>query len=235
MRDILISGAERLGIELSENALSQLIIYAEMLETENQKMNLTAVKGEKEIAERHFLDSLGVLSAAGAAIKGAKVIDVGCGAGFPGIPMKISEPSIMLTSLDSTEKRIIFLRKLIETLGITGAECVFARAEEISREKTYRESFDFAVSRAVARLNVLAELCLPFVKVGGSFLAMKTASGEDELKEAEKAIAELGGSIESFHDYEILEAQHRVIVIKKISSTPEKYPRRFAKIQKQPL
>ncbi len=235
MREILIAGASRLGITLSEKALSQFEAYAGELERENEKINLTAVRGEREIAERHFLDSLGVLCAAGDDIKGAKVIDVGCGAGFPGLPMKIAEPSISLTSLDSTEKRILFLRRLIEKLGLEGIECVFARAEELSRDESRRESFDFAVSRAVARLNVLCELCLPFVKVGGSFLAMKTASADDEIVEAGRAAAELGAEISGCHDYEILGAVHRIVIIKKLARTPEKYPRRFAKIQKQPL
>jgi 16S rRNA (guanine527-N7)-methyltransferase len=235
MRDILVSGAARLGIALSEKAAEQFEKYTELLESENQKMNLTAVKGEKEIAERHFLDSLGVLIAAGEKVKGAKLIDVGCGAGFPGLPMKIAEPTIRLTSLDSTEKRILFLRRLVVELDLEGADCVFARAEELSRQKDYRECFDFAVSRAVARLNMLSELCLPFVKVGGSFLAMKTASGDEEIKEAERAIAKLGGKITDYYDYAIMGAAHRIVVISKLSTTPDIYPRRFAKIQKQPL
>ncbi len=234
MREILISGASRLGIALSDKAVTRFEKYAELLDSENQKMNLTAVKGGAETAERHFIDSLAILNAAGSKIKGARLIDVGCGAGFPGMPLKIAEPSIELTSLDSTEKRILFLRRLVQELEIDGADCVFARAEELSRQEGYRESFDFAVSRAVARLNVLSELCLPFVKVGGSFLAMKTASDE-EIKEAEPAIKQLGGRIKGFYDYEMLGAAHRIVIIEKTSPTPEKYPRRFAKIQKQPL
>ncbi len=235
MREILVPGASRLGITISEKALSQFETYAGLLEQENQKMNLTAISGEREIAERHFLDSLGILCAAGNDIKGARVIDVGCGAGFPGLPVKIAEPSVELTSLDSTEKRILFLRRVVQTLGLEGAECLFARAEELSRTENYRESFDFAVSRAVARLNVLCELCLPFVKVGGCFLAMKTVSSEDEVREAERAAKELGAEIAGFHDYAIPDALHRIVEIKKLAPTPEKYPRRFAKIQKQPL
>ena len=127
------------------------------------------------------------------------------------------------------------MRKLYETLGLSGAEAVFARAEELSRLPEHREKYDFAVSRAVARLNVLAELCLPFVKVGGSFLAMKTASSEEEIREAERAIKALGGELSGCFDYEIMGATHRVVCIKKVKNTQEKYPRRFAKIQKQPL
>lgn len=235
MRKILVSGASRLGISLSDKAIMLLEKYAELLDSENQKMNLTAVKGDTETAERHFVDSLAVINAAGEKIKGASLIDVGCGAGFPGMPLKIAEPSIKLTLLDSTEKRISFLRRLAQELQIDGTDFVFARAEELSIQKNYRESFDIAVSRAVARLNVLSELCLPFVKVGGIFLAMKTASSNEEIKEAERAIKELGGKIKSYYDYEILGAAHRIVVIEKITATPEKYPRRFAKIQKQPI
>jgi len=235
MRDILFSGARRLGIELTDAAAAQFEAYASYLEEENKKMNLTAVMGVREIAERHFLDSLGVLKAAGEAAKGARVIDVGSGPGFPGVPMKIAQPSIRLAALDSTEKRVLFLQRLYETLGISGAEAIFARAEELAKDPGHREKYDFAVSRAVARLNVLTELCLPYVRIGGSFLAMKTASSDDEVEEAHKAVSELGGRVADFFDYEIMGAVHRVVRIDKVSPTPEKYPRRYAKIQKQPL
>jgi len=235
MRDILLPGAKRLGINLPDAAAEQFEAYARFLEEENKKMNLTSVMGEREIAERHFLDSLAVLSAAGACAGGARVIDVGSGPGFPGVPMKIAEPSIRLTALDSTEKRVLFLQKLYATLGISGADAVFARAEELARDAQHRERYDLAVSRAVAKLNVLSELCLPFVKVGGSFLAMKTAASGEEIEEAQKAVSLLGGELGEHFDYEIMGALHRVVRIEKVSPTPEKYPRRYAKIQKQPL
>lgn len=235
MREILLSGAKRLGIELGDTALGQFETYTRVLKEENKKINLTALTGEREIAERHFLDSLAVLKAAGASINGARVIDVGSGAGFPGVPMKLVEPSISLTALDSTEKRVFFLRKVYEILGLISAEAIIARAEELSRLPGHREKYDLAVSRAVARLNVLAELCLPFVRVGGYFLAMKTASSEEEIMEAENAINTLGGELGEFFDYEIMGAVHRIVRIKKVKSTSDKYPRRFAKIQKQPL
>ncbi len=235
MREILLAGAGRLKISLSDTALNQFERYAYILEEENKKMNLTAVTGTEEIANRHFLDSLGVLRAAGDAIKDARVIDVGSGPGFPGVPMKIAESTISLTALDSTEKRVVFLQKLFESLKISGAEGIAGRAEELAGNKNYRESFDFAVSRAVAKLNVLSELCLPFVKVGGCFLAMKTAASAEEVEESERAIAELGGVLDGYFDYEIMGAVHRIVRIKKVSNTPDKYPRRFAKIQKQPL
>ncbi len=235
MRNILLDGAERFGISLSDTGLEQLERFAQILEEENKKMNLTAVTGSEEIAQRHFLDSLGVLCAAGDSIKNASVIDIGSGPGFPGVPMKIAEPSIRLTAVDSTEKRVAFLQRLFESLNITGAYGVAARAEELANNESYRESFDFAVSRAVARLNVLSELCLPYVKVGGWFLAMKTAACGEEVDESARAIAELGGQLDGFFDYEIMGAIHRIVRIKKVAHTPAKYPRRFAKIQKQPL
>ena len=234
MRDILIAGAGRLGVALDEAALDRLERYAQILEEENKKMNLTAVTGEEEIAQRHFIDSLGVLRAAGDGIKNARIIDVGSGPGFPGVPMKIAEPTIRLTALDSTEKRVAFLQRLYAALGIE-AEAVAARAEELACDKRYREGFDFAVSRAVARLNVLAELCLPYVKVGGAFLAMKTAASGEETDEAKHALKELGGELDGYFDYEIMGVMHRVVRIKKVAHTPARYPRRFAKIQKQPL
>ena len=140
MREILLSGAKRLGIELGDTALGQFETYARVLEEENKKINLTALTGEREIAERHFLDSLAVLKAAGASINGARVIDVGSGAGFPGVPMKLVEPSISLTALDSTEKRVFFLRKVYEILGLISVEAIIARAEELSRLPGHRES-----------------------------------------------------------------------------------------------
>lgn len=235
MRELLLAGARRLGIGLTDLALQQFEIYARCLEEDNKKMNLTAVTGELEIAERHFLDSLAVLKAAGAQARGARVIDVGSGPGFPGVPMKLAEPTIGLCALDSTEKRVVFLQKIYKTLGISGAEAIFARAEELSREAGHRESYDLAVSRAVARLNVLAELCLPFVRVGGSFLAMKTAASGEEMEEAQRALSLLGGKLGEHFDYEIMGATHRIVRIDKVAPTPEKYPRRFAKILKQPL
>lgn len=235
MRETLFAGARRLGIELTDLAVRQFEAYARCLEEDNKKMNLTAVTGEREIAERHFLDSLAVLAAAGESGRGARVIDVGSGPGFPGVPMKLAEPSISLTALDSTEKRVVFLQKIFNTLEISGALAIFARAEELSREAEHRERYDLAVSRAVARLNVLTELCLPFVKVGGSFLAMKTAASGEETDEAQAAISLLGGELGEHYNYEIMGARHRIVRINKVAPTPEKYPRRYAKILKQPL
>jgi 16S rRNA (guanine527-N7)-methyltransferase len=234
MKDELIEGAERLGIILGEDACAKFSRYAEFLGEENKRMNLTAVEGEREITERHFLDSLAVLGAAGPAASGSRIVDVGSGPGFPGVPIKIAEPSIRLTAIDSTEKKVEFLKDLFAELELDGS-AVHGRAEELALLPAHREKYDFAVSRALARLNTLCELCLPFVKVGGAFLAMKTVEGEEELLEAEGAIKTLGGGVESFFDYELQGARRRIIVIRKLELTASKYPRRFAKIQKKPL
>ena len=160
------------------------------------------------------------------------VLDIGCGAGFPGVPLKIAEPSMELTLLDSLAKRMHWLEELLPQLGVQ-AQVVTARAEEYVR--TCRESYDIVTSRAVARLNVLAELCLPYAKVGGVFLAMKGALADEEIDEARRGIAQLGGSIERVYEYPIQDAVHKAVVIRKQKPTPPKYPRAFAKIKKSPL
>ena len=232
MEEILREGFAQLGLELTEPALAGFQSYYAALEAGNQVMNLTAITGEADTARLHFLDCAAVLT--GAQLRDKSVIDVGTGAGFPGLVLKIAEPSIRLTLLDSLNKRVEFLRQTCDTLGFGDVTCLHRRAEEAPE---LREQFDFAVSRAVARLNVLCELCLPFVKVGGSFLAMKGPGAVEELREAEKAIALLGGEFAAAHRYAVpgTELRHCVLEIRKVSPTPAKYPRRFAKIQKQPL
>ena len=196
-------------------------------------MNLTAITEPAEVARLHFLDSLALLKLAD--FRGKRVVDVGCGAGFPGVPLLIGEPSIRLSLLDSTAKRMQWLSdELLPALGLE-AECLTGRAEELIEGR--RETYDLCVSRAVARLNVLCELCLPFVRVGGAFLAMKGPEHADELEEARRAIRLLGGELESENDYTIpgTEIVHSVIVIRKLAETPKNYPRRWAQIKKQPL
>ena len=226
-----MNGAESLGLALSESALQSFETYARLLTEKNRVMNLTAITEEEEVARLHFLDSLALLPLA--EFKNASVIDVGSGAGFPGLPLKLAEPSISLTLLDAQRKRVDFLRELCGELG-TDAACVHARAEEAA---DLRERFDFALSRAVGRLNVLCELCLPLVKTGGLFIAMKSVSSHEETAEASRAIRLLGGETERIEDYRIpgTDVIHRAILIRKTSPTPAKYPRRFAKIQKEPL
>ena len=220
-------------LDLDDGGTPSLLRYGELLLEKNKVMNLTAITEPQDVAALHFLDSAALLTLAG--FRGKSVVDVGTGAGFPGMPMKILEPSIHMTLLDSLGKRITFLQEVCEDLGLTDVQCVHARAEEFAAE--HRQGFDFAVSRAVANLSVLCELCLPLVKVGGTFLSMKSVESDGELEQAEKAIRLLGGQVERTADYRIpgTEVTHRVIFIKKVAETPKKYPRPFAKIKKNPL
>jgi len=205
-----------------------------MLEDRGKHISLTAITGAEEVARLHFLDSIALLNAAD--FKNAHVIDIGSGAGLPGVAIKVAEPSVSLTLLDSTGKRVAFLSELCTVLRLA-AECINARAEDAARQPSMREKYDIAVSRAVARLNVLCELCLPFVRVGGIFIAMKGVSSADELSEAGHAIETLGAELLECFDYIIpgTKIEHRAILIRKTSRTPEKYPRRFARIEKSPL
>ena len=231
MEALLRKGLAELGLD--DGGTPSLLRYGELLLEKNKVMNLTAITEPQDVAALHFLDSAALLALAD--FRGKSVVDVGTGAGFPGMPMKILEPSIHMTLLDSLGKRITFLQKICEDLGLTDVQCVHARAEEFAAE--HRQGFDFAVSRAVANLSVLCELCLPLVKVGGTFLSMKSVESDGELEQAEKAIRLLGGQVERTADYRIpgTEVTHRVIFIKKVAETPKKYPRPFAKIKKNPL
>ena len=215
---------------LSPEQIDTLCAFGQALLEKNRVMNLTAITEPKAVAELHFLDCIALLRAED--FSGRRVIDIGCGAGFPGVPLKIAEPSIELTLLDSLAKRMTWLRETLPGLGVE-AEVVTARAEEFVQ--TRREQYDIAVSRAVARLNVLAELCLPYVKMGGAFLAMKGALAGEETEEAKRAVALLGGQIERVFEYPIQDAVHRVVIVRKIRPTPSQYPRAFAKIKKSPL
>ena len=231
MEALLRKGLAELGLDSS--GTPSLLRYGELLLEKNKVMNLTAITEPADVATLHFLDSATLLTLAD--LKGKTVVDVGTGAGFPGMPLKILEPSIHMTLLDSLGKRITFLQEVCADLGLTDVQCVHARAEEFAAE--HRQSFDFAVSRAVANLSVLCELCLPLVKPGGYFLSMKSVESGQELEAAKKAIQILGGRVERTADYQIpgTDVTHRVIFIKKIAETPKKYPRPFAKIKKNPL
>lgn len=232
LEDILRSGLSEMGLSAGEKAAERFRLYYELLSEKNAVMNLTAISGEEDTARLHFLDSLSPLLMFNMA--GHSVIDVGTGAGFPGLPLKIACPGLKLTLLDSQNKRVEFLSEVCQKLGLDDVECVHGRAEEFPDR---RESYDFAVSRAVARLNVLCELCLPYVKPGGAFLALKGPALAEELAESEKAIRTLGGKLERVFDYAIpgVEARHNIAVIRKVSPTPKKYPRRFALIKKSPI
>jgi len=231
MRDTLTRGLPQLG--LSGELMGKLEDFSALLLEKNQVMNLTAITEPKDVATLHLLDSLSLLPLA--ELWGKSIVDVGTGAGFPGVPLAIALPESRVTLLDSLNKRVDFLRESGDKLGLTNTEYIHARAEEFAADR--RESFDFAVSRAVAALPVLCELCLPLVKVSGQFLAMKSSHTEEEIAEAKNAIAKLGGKIEAVADYTIptTDVVHRVIRIRKVSPTPKKYPRRFAQIKKSPL
>ena len=231
MESILREGLTALS--LPTEGIPALIRYAELLAEKNQVMNLTAITDPEEVARLHFLDSAALLALAD--FRGKTVVDVGTGAGFPGLPLRILEPSVRLTLLDAQRKRVDFLQEVCQELELEGTECVHGRAEEFAQAN--RESFDLAVSRAVAALPVLAELCLPLVKVGGQFLAMKSVGTGEELHAAGRAVSLLGGRLEKPVDYGIsgTNIRHRLVIITKICETPKKYPRTFAKIKKNPL
>jgi len=236
MRQELQTSAENLGLSLDAKALVRFETYWEYLSLRNQVMNLTAITDSAEAVQKHFLDSLALTRAAD--FKEKKLIDIGTGAGFPGLPLKIAVPTLEVTLLDSLQKRVTFLEEVIERLELEGVNCVHARAEEWVATPGQRESYDYATSRAVAELNVLLELTLPYVRLGGACLAMKTVHAEEEIQAAAGAAAILGGEIEGHYDYTLPgseEVVRRIVVIRKVAPTPDQYPRRFAKMQKQPL
>ena len=230
MKAALLEGLPRLGLPLSEETQETLCAFGNAVIEQNKVMNLTAITEPDRVAKLHLLDSLTVLTLAD--LKGKKVIDVGCGAGFPGVPLKIACPEMELTLLDSLGKRMTWLETVLPALGVN-AKCVTARAEEYVAG--CREQFDFATSRAVARLNILLELTAPYVKVGGSVLAMKGTAAGEELEEAQNAIRQLGLRLEKVEQFPADGTAHTVIVLKKVKPTPLKYPRRYAKIKQQPL
>ena len=233
LEDILASGFAELSLSVDAQAIPRYRLYYETLAEQNKLMNLTAIDGEEDTARLHFLDSAALLTLAD--LGGKSVIDVGSGAGFPGLALKIARPDIRLTLLDSLDKRVRFLRGLCDRLGFPEVECLHARAEEAPPE--LRERFDVACSRAVARLNLLCELCLPFVRVGGVFLAMKGPGAGEELEEARRGIRLLGGELRGLEDYAIPGSETRrcAVVVRKIADTPARYPRRWAQMKKQPL
>ena len=233
LEQVLREGFAAWDLPIDEEALRRYRIYYERLTEGNRVMNLTAIEGEEDTARLHFLDSAALLRLTEP--EGRRVIDVGSGAGFPGLALKIAAPGMELTLLDSLDKRVRFLRETCQTLGFEDVRCLHARAEEAPAE--LRQSFDLAVSRAVARLNLLAELCLPFVKKGGLFIAMKGPGAAGELDEARSAVQKLGGRVLGLEEYTIpgTDTRHCAVLIEKTGDTPARYPRRWAQMKKQPL
>ncbi|MCI2058134.1 MAG: 16S rRNA (guanine(527)-N(7))-methyltransferase RsmG [Oscillibacter sp.] len=231
MEELLARGLRALG--LSDGGAGPLARYGALLLEKNKVMNLTAITDPADVAALHFLDSAALLTLED--FLGKSVVDVGTGAGFPGLPLRILEPSVHLTLLDALGKRVSFLQEVCAALELSDVDCVHARAEEFAAG--HRERFDLAVSRAVAALPVLCELSLPLVRVGGAFLAMKSVESDEELRSARHAVELLGAEVSDVRDYAIpgTEVTHRLITLKKVRPTPVKYPRAFAKIKKAPL
>lgn len=229
-------GLSELEITLSEKQMNQFIKYYEMLVEKNKVMNLTGITEWEEVVQKHFLDSLSLVYAVDIE-DGMKVLDLGTGAGFPGIPLKIAFPEMNIVLLDSLNKRIKFLQEVIDTLGLKGIKAIHGRAEELAQKKGYRESFEVVVSRAVANLSTLSEYCIPFVEVGGSFVAYKSGEIGEELDAADPAILMLGGTLASVEEFLLPDSDvsRSLIVIDKEESTKKKYPRGGGKPSKDPL
>ena len=230
MLEALCEGLPQLGLELQQATKEQLCAFGQAVVKQNEVMNLTAITQPDRVARLHLLDSLTLLKTAD--LQGKKIIDVGCGAGFPGVPLKIACPQAEVTLLDSLGKRMAWLEQILPQLGVQ-VQCITARAEEAVQ--TRREQYDVAVSRAVARLNILLELTAPYVKPGGLVLAMKGTAAQEELDEAKGAVAKLGLKVERVQQFPIEDTAHTVIVLRKVKPTPAQYPRRYAKIKQAPL
>ena len=234
IKDLLKEKAEMFHVKLDETALERFEIYARLLVEWNEKINLTAITDPEGITIKHFLDSLTIFAYVDIP-EASKVIDVGTGAGFPGLAMLIARPDLDMTLMDSTKKRLTVIENILENIGLQ-ANVVHSRAEDAGKNKDFREQYDYSTARAVTNLRDLAEYCLPFVKVGGSFVPMKSAKTEEEITEGKKAIHVLGGQIVKVDSFELLDCGERTIInVKKISPTPAKYPRPSAKIAKNPI
>lgn len=234
--DFLKKDLEELNISLDEKQLCQFMSYYELLIEWNQVMNLTAITDFNEVCKKHFVDSLSIVKAFHAK-QSISVLDIGTGAGFPGIPLKIAFPDLKITLLDSLNKRVVFLKNVIENLKLSEIEVIHGRAEDYAKEKEYREQFDLCVSRAVANLSTLSEYCIPYVKVGGYFISYKSEKLAEEIKTAEKAIGILGGIIENQVEFQIpgSDIYRNLLVIYKQKETPANYPRKAGVPSKKPI
>ncbi len=228
------AGLDKLGVTLSETQIEQFLTYYEMLIEKNKVMNLTAITEYDEVIEKHFLDSISLCQVYDLS-KPVKILDMGTGAGFPGIPLKIAFPEIEITLADSLNKRIKFLEEVITELKLKKIEAVHGRAEEMARNKEYRESFDLVVSRAVANLSTLGEYCIPFVKNGGNFISYKSGEIEEEMESAKKAVYVLGGQIKDVYKFDLSDQKRSFVMIEKVKTTPKAYPRKAGTPSKQPL
>ena len=227
-------GLEKLNITLSDDQIEQFLSYYEMLIEKNKVMNLTTITEYEEVIEKHFLDSISLCKVYDLS-KSVKVLDMGTGAGFPGIPLKIAFPEIEITLADSLNKRIKFLDEVIEKLELKKVKTIHARAEELARNKGYRESYDLVVSRAVANLSTLGEYCIPFVKKGGLFISYKSGEIEEEVNGAKKAISILGGQMKDVFKFEVSNQKRSFVIIEKEKETPKAYPRKAGTPAKMPL
>ena len=232
------NGLQQLHIALSEKQMEQFLQYYELLVEKNKVMNLTAITEFDEVVEKHFLDSVSLTKQLDLH-QPLKVLDLGTGAGFPGIPLKIVFPELEITLMDSLNKRVLFLQEVIEKLGLENIRAVHGRAEDLARDAAYREKFDLCVSRAVANLSTLSEYCLPFVQVGGGFVAYKADKAEEEIKQAEKAVKLLGGKFreDSLVEFHLPDSDmyRSLVLIYKDSATPKKFPRKAGLPSKEPL
>jgi 16S rRNA (guanine527-N7)-methyltransferase len=229
-----INDLKAIGIELSDEQLEQFLTYYEMLIEKNKVMNLTTITDFDEVLEKHFEDSLSLIQAVDLE-KSQTVIDLGTGAGFPGIPLKIAFPNLQITLADSLNKRILFLDDVIRELGLTGIDTVHGRAEDLAKNSDYREKFDLCVSRAVANLSTLSEYCLPFVKIGGKFISYKAGECDEEVAASKSSIFLLGGKISDIKKFELGESGRAFVIIDKVSGAPKKYPRKAGTPSKDPL
>lgn len=228
-----ITGLNNIGIMLTDKQIQQFMVYYEMLVEKNKVMNLTAITEFDEVIEKHFLDSLQIAKYVD--LNGKKLIDIGTGAGFPGIPLKIAFPELEVVLLDSLNKRIKFLDEVIHELGLKDVQTLHGRAEDYGKNADYREQFDFCVSRAVANLSSLSEYCIPYVKKEGYFIPYKSGNIDEELQNANKAVFLLGGKLEKVEKFALEDSQRSFVFIKKINITAKKYPRKAGLPTKEPL